>query len=173
VSAGSVSRRRRKCSSSRPGRPIEWGTRKPPASSAAVIPFGNSSNANGFPRVSPTIRSRTSASMGPGMAAPRRARASSTVRPDSVSTGNPASWRSSLGSRIEKTISTDSARSRRATNPKTWLEAASSHCVSSTTHSSGRFSATSANKLSVASATRNRSGGSPDVRPNATRSAAC
>ena len=36
-----------------------------------------------------------------------------------------------------KSISTDSARMRRATNPKTWADAASSHCTSSMTHSKG------------------------------------
>ena len=65
------------------------------------------------------------------------------------------------------------ARSRRAMNPRTWDVAASSHCASSTRHSSGRSSATSANKVSAARATRKRSGASPDERPRDTRSAFC
>ena len=47
----------------------EWcasGRPNPPASSAAVNPRGNSSNASGFPRVSATIRSRTRSSSRPG-----------------------------------------------------------------------------------------------------------
>ena len=43
----------------------------------------------------------------------------------------------------------------------TWPDAASNHCASSTTHSSGRSRATSANRLSVARPTRKRSGAVP------------
>ena len=52
-------------------------------------------------------------------------------------------------------------------------EASSSHWRSSTRHSSGCSSATSASRLSVARPTRKRSGAAPDARPSATRSASC
>ena len=71
-------------------------------------------------------------------------------------------------SRTATTIATDSARTRRATKPRTWLEAASSHCASSTRQSSGRSSATADNRPSTANPTRNRSGTSPARRPKAT-----
>ena len=72
------------------------------------------------------------------------------------------------GSRTANTIATGSASSRRATNPSTCAEASSSHCRSSTTHSSGCVSATSASSVSAARPTRKRSGAAPAVRPNAT-----
>jgi hypothetical protein len=52
-----------------------------------------------------------------------------------------------------------SARRRRPTKRRICADAASSHCASSITHSSGCCSATSASKVSVASATRKRVGG--------------
>ena len=58
------------------------GRPNPPASSAAVNPRGNSTNASGLPRVSATIRSRTRSSSRPGTTESSRARASSSLRPD-------------------------------------------------------------------------------------------
>ena len=64
-----------------------------------------------------------------------------------------------------------SARRRRATKPRICAEAWSSHCASSTMQTSGCCSATSANSVSVASPTRNRSGAGPALRPNTVASA--
>ena len=57
------------------------------------------------------------------------------------------------------------ARRTRAPAPRRW----SSHCASSTTHSSGRSSATSDSRLSTASPTRKRSGGGPAAQPERDR----
>ena len=92
-----------------------------------------------------------------------RALASSWSSPSRRSSGRPASWRRSLGSRTANTIATRSASSRRATNPSTWAETSSSHWKSSTRHNSGSVSATSANSVSAASPTRKRSRGAPDA----------
>ena len=68
-----------------------------------------------------------------------RERASSSLRPSSNSSGRPTSSVSALGSRTANTIATGSARSRRATKPRTWREAPSSHWASSTKQRNGRF----------------------------------
>ena len=52
-------------------------------------------------------------------------------------------------------------------------EARSSHCASSTTQSSGWSSATSVNRVSAASPTRNRFGSASALRPKAAESASC
>ena len=96
----------------------------------------------------------------------------SLARPSTTSSGSPL--KSALSSRIANIISTDSACSRRAANARACAEARSSHCASSTTHSSGRSAATSDSRLSTARPTRNRSGGGPASRPNAVpRAARC
>jgi hypothetical protein len=56
---------------------------------------------------------------------------------------------------------------RRATNARTCAEARSSHCSSSTMHTSGRSSATSDSKPRTAMPTRKRSDTEPALRPNA------
>ena len=84
-----------------------------------------------------------------------------------MSSGNPAS--SSLGARAAKTMPTDSATRRRATNPSTCAEARSSHCSSSTTQTSGCSSATSESRLSTARPTKKRSGAGPGLVPKAVR----
>jgi hypothetical protein len=159
--------------SSRPDSVTGPGPPKPPASSAALMPRGSSSRASGLPRVSAMIRSRTRSSSRPGTTVASRARASSWPSPSSRSSGRSSVRRSSLGSRTPNTIAIGSASSRRATNPSTCPEAPSSHWKSSTRHSSGCSSATSANRLSVARATSKRSPASPDARPSATRRASC
>ena len=78
---------------------------------------------------------------------------------------DPSKSGAAAGSRTATTMATDSARTRRATSPRIWLEAASSHCASSTRHSSGRSSATAASRLSTASPTRNRFGHFPGCKP--------
>ena len=143
----------------------------PPASSAGVNPRGSSNNANGFPRVSATSRSRTRSSNGTRTAEPNSARASPSRRPSTASFGNPSS--SSPASRVTNTSATDSANKRRATNTSACAEARSSHCASSTTHTSGCSSAASESKLRTANPTRNRSGAFPTPSPNATPSAFC
>ena len=57
-----------------------------------------------------------------------------------------------------------SASSRRATKESACAEARSSHCASSTRHTSGCSSAASASRVSVASATRNGSGAPPSLQ---------
>jgi hypothetical protein len=76
------------------------------------------------------------------------ARASPSRSPCTTICGSPAS--SSPGSRAAKTRPTGSAASRRATNPRTCADARSSHCSSSTTHTTRRPPATSHNRLTTA-----------------------
>ena len=72
------------------------------------------------------------------------ARAASSSRPVSGNWGRPSKERVWYGSRMANTMPTDSASNRRPTNPRTWLEAASSHWASSTRQSNGRSSAEAA-----------------------------
>ena len=58
-----------------------------------------------------------------------------------------------------------SASRRRATNASVCAEARSSHCASSTRHTSGCSSAASASRLRTARATRKRSGGGAVLQP--------
>ena len=146
-----------------PGRP------NPPASSAAVKPRGSSKMASGLPPVSATICSRTRASIGPASTEFSSARASCSGSLPTASSGSPA--RSPPGIRVPNTRATDSAPSRRATNASTCAEARSSHCASSTRHTSGCLAAASASRLSTARPTRNLSGTGPALRPNAVRTA--
>ena len=62
------------------------------------------------------------------------------------------------GSRTANTIAIRSASRRRATNASACAEPRSSHCASSTRHTSGRSSAASARRLSTARATKKWSG---------------
>ena len=146
-------------------------SRKPPASSAGLIPRGSSSSPSGFPRVSATIRSRTCSSRWPGMAAASSERASSSASPSSVRVFRPGKSRSSPVSLTASRSRTASASRRRPTNPRTWQDASSSHWASSMRQTSGRFAATSASKPSTARPTMNRSGGFPAASPNATLNA--
>ena len=169
VWSGSASIRCTKFSSMLPASGTAPGRPNPPARSACVSPRGSSSKANGLPRVSDTIRSRTRSSIGPGSTESSRARASVCRRPPTASSGNPA--RSPLTTRDANTRPTDSAPRRRATKARTCAEARSSHWWSSTRHTSGRSSATSDSRLRTARPTRNRSGADPELMPNAVRSA--
>jgi len=107
----------------------------------------------------------------PGMADASNDRASSSGSPPTTISGSPASSLPSLGSRTPNTMAILSASRRRATNASVCAEARSSHCASSTRHTSGSASAASASRLRTARATRKRSGASPSCIPNATRSA--
>jgi len=62
------------------------------------------------------------------------------------------------GSRAANSTTTDTVASRRAANASACADAWSSHCASSTTHTSGRSPAASDSKLSTARPTRKRSG---------------
>ena len=75
---------------------------------------------------------------------------------------------SSGTSRAPKTDAIASVAGRRATKATAYADARSSHCASSTTHSSGRSTTTSDKRVSRASATSNRSVGSSMRSPNAT-----
>ena len=108
---------------------------KPAGAEPTVNRRGSSSRANGLPRVSATIRSRTRSSIGPGSTESSKARASVCRRPPTTSSGNATS--SPLTTRDANTRPTDSAPRRRATNARTCAEARSSHRWSSTRHTSG------------------------------------
>ena len=109
------------------------------------------------------IRSRTRSSSWNRTAEPSRARASPSRRPRTSSSGT--CWSSSPGSRAANTSPTGSASRRRATKASVSADAWSSHCASSTTHSSGCSSAASESRLSTARPTRNRSGAAPGAQP--------
>jgi len=147
------------------------GSANPPASSAGVKARGSSRSARGFPRVSAMIVSRTRSSRGPGIAESSNTPASSSPTPSRTSSGSPLS--ASMGSRVTNTSASGSASSRRATNASARADASSNHWASSSAQSNGRSSATSDSRLSAASPTRKRSGASPPLSPNATRSASC
>jgi len=115
------------------------------------------------------ISSRTRISTGSVSTVSSNAPASWPVNPSITSCGSPVS--SPAGTRAEKTSPTDSIPSRRATKVRTWAEARSSHCVSSTTQTRGRSSAASASTLRTARPTRNRSGTGPSCSPKVIRSA--
>ena len=84
--------------------------------------------------------------------------------------GQPGSRRSApVLAHTSSTI--DSLSSRRAANSRASALARSSHCASSTTHSSGCSAASSASSDRTASPTRNRSGGPALASPRAPRSA--
>ena len=94
----------------------------------------------------------------------RRRRGSPSTR----SSGSPVELVLAVGLAHARTPTpTRSANSRRATNASVCADTRSSHCASSTMHTSGCSSAASASRLSTASPTRKRSGGGPALRPNA------
>lgn len=95
VSAGSDRSCRWKLCSRRFASGCVSGRPNPPASSAAVNPRVNSTNASGFPRVSATILSRTRSSSRPGATDSSNARASASLKPVTTSSGSPVSSRSS------------------------------------------------------------------------------
>jgi len=141
----------------------------PPASSTADALRGTSTMANGIPRVSATMRSRTRGSMPACITESSSSLASASDSPATSISGNPAS--TSGRSRTAKTIATGSASRRRATKPNVCSETWSSHWASSTMQSTGRSVAAAASRLNTARPTRKRSGTVPDPRPKATSSA--
>ena len=143
----------------------------PPASSAGVMSRGSSSRASGFPCVSATTRLITFSSTHRGKTDASTARASASDRPSRRNSVNPVTSVSSAGSRPANSSATASASSRRATNPSARADARSSHCTSSTTHSSGRAEAAPDSRLSTPRPTKNGSGGTPALSPNAVSSA--
>ena len=153
----------------RPAAPRRAARTRPPAPPPSDR-RGSSSSASGLPPVSATIWSRTRASNGPASTESSSARASASGSPPTTSSGSPP--RSPPGARVPNTTPTDSAPSRRAANASTCADARSSHCASSTRHTSGCFAAASASRPSTASPTRNRSGTGPALMPNAVRTAA-
>ena len=117
-----------------------------------------------MPWLSVMICSQTAASSGPCTLSSSSARASLSPSPWIDSSGSPARTSSPMPVRAAHTSAIRSARRRRATNPRICAEASSSHCASSTMQTSGCCSATSANSVSVASPTRNRSGAGPALQ---------
>ena len=140
-------------------------SRRPAAS--RVSPRGSSSSASGLPRVSATIRSRTASSSANGTAESSSARASPFTRPRTSSSGRCRS--SSPGSRAANTSPTGSANSRRATKASVSADAWSSHCASSTMHSSGRSLGRLGEQAEHGEADQERSGAGPALRPKTIR----
>ncbi len=134
VSSGSTVSRRRKLSSIPLGN-AETSPAPKPASSAALRPRGSSTSARGLPRDSATIRSHTCSSNRNRTDEATSARASPLRRPPTASSGRTRNG--SIASRTPNTSPTGSASKRRATNTSVNAEDRSSHCASSTTHSSG------------------------------------
>ena len=161
---GRASVRRWKSASTVLATAVPRGIAKPPASSAAVRPLGSSSRANGLPRVSVTIWSRTRSSNDPVLTESSSSRAAGSSSPLTSSCGS--LWRSSSSARAAKIRPSDSAPSRRATKARTCRDAWSSHWWSSMRHTNGRSSATSDSRPNVASPTRKRSGAGPPATPN-------
>ena len=154
--------------------PAVTGPEKPPASSAALMPRGSSSSSSGLPCVSATIRSRD-VLVEPARARPSRAEPA-RPRGRALRAAAPAAPRAGAR-RWDRERRTRSRSARPAAagrrTASTCTVASSSHCRSSTRHSSGCSSATAASSVSTARPTRKRSGAPPPHRPSATRSASC
>ena len=91
--------------------------------------------------------------------------------PPRASSGSPANSSTPPESRSANRRTTDSAASRRATKASTCAEDLSSHWTSSTRQTSGASSAAPDSRPRTARPTRNRSGGAPELRPNAVATA--
>ena len=146
------------------------GQPEPAGELGGVSPRGSSINASGLPRASSRIRVLTCSSSGPGISRPAES-ASIGREPLDHELRQTREDCSSLGLAHREQKPTRSARSRRATNASVCADTRSSHCASSTMHTSGCSSAASATRLRTASPTRNRSGGGPALSPNAVLSA--
>ena len=163
-------RRRAAGSRARCGSPTSApsGIPNPPASSAGVIPRGSSISASGLPPASARIRALHALVERPGDrrvqqhpgVAPRpgpRPRAPAALEPMPVAGARAA--------RTPMPAAPPAAGAPRTTS--VCADTRSSHCASSTMHTSGCCSAASASRLSTASPTRKRSGAAPALRPNA------
>ena len=131
---GRASRRAKLCSI-----PVDKGSAagspKPPASWAGVSPRGSSRSASGFPPVSATIRSSTDSSSRAARADSNSTLASRRPNGSTRSSGKRANPVPT--SRVANASAILSASRRRATNASARADPPSSHCTSSTTHSSG------------------------------------
>ncbi len=126
----------------------------------------------GHPSVSLTIRLARWGSSGPSTDDLNSSRASSSGRPPTRMSGMPSSsTRPSAASRVPNTSAIRSAYTLRPTMASTSRDSWSSHCASSTTHSSGESAAASASSESAARPTPKRSAGLPSIRPKAEPSA--
>ena len=109
-----------------------------------------------------TIWSQTAASSGPGTLSSSSARASLSPSPSDRQLRQPSE---DVVADAACALRTRPRSARRGgggrRNPRICAEARSSHCASSTMQTSGCCSATSANSVSAASPTRNRSGAGP------------
>ena len=135
---------------------------------------GSSTRASGLPPVCLISRSRTSSATGTPPRSVSNAAAAAASMPPTTSSGNsPLSNRRTSPSRAANSSATRSGPSLRATKSNAAVEASSSQCASSMTHSTGDSSAASASRLSVARKTRNRSPGRgvgfPERRPQRCR----
>lgn len=100
------------------------------------------------------------------------AAASARARPSTSSEGSPFTEAPGAPSRTAKSITTPSARSRRAAKVSMSTDGWSSHCASSTRHSSGPSAAASDRSVRTASPTLKRSRTLSLLRPNTERRAA-
>ena len=143
-------------------------------SEATSVPGGsrrhaidNSTRARGFPRASPSRRSRSVGSS-PGAWASMIAPAASSSRGPSRSSSNSTSPSASpTGPRLVAARTIGSASMRRATKASTSAVKRSSQCTSSATSSSGPSAARSRTRFSAASATDIGSSTSVSAWPNA------
>ncbi len=156
------------------GRPVSWLSNAArrrsvsgsgPSGCAPASTRGSSSRASGLPAASASTRYRRLAGRPSGSSSV----AAWADRPFRVSAGRPAAVKAPVLAHSSSTI--DSLSSRRAANSRASALARSSHCASSTTHSSGCSAASSASSDRTASPTRNRSGGPALASPRAPRSA--
>ncbi len=143
-------------------RPASWSSeRRPPISTIA----------SGEPPVAVRRRDATDASTG----TPVRSRSSSSTtgagRPDSDSTGKPASAAAGRSRRRPKKTAIRSASSRRATNDSTASDPSSTRWASSTMTRTGRSCPAMPSNDSTARPSRNRSTGRASISPKAAPSA--
>ena len=138
----------------------------PPASCVAVNPRGSSSRASGLPRVSATIWSRTRSSILNGTTVlSRRGRRRSPRRPPR----GPArleARRPAPGRRRQSRPARPGGDGRQSASVS--ADVSSSHCASSTRHSSGRPQRPPRTDSTPPARGRKRSGASPVLRPNTT-----
>ena len=171
ASGGRLCTWRKKCSWSRWPSGSGSGSTARPDSWSAVYWVPSSTSASGLLRVSARMRSTACAFRAPPVTALSSSRASASGRPSTVIVGSCSNTCCEAGSPTPAMRPTRSAYRRRATNPSTCADSGSSQCASSIMHSSGCASAARESSVSVASPTRNISGGGPASWPKATRSA--
>ena len=149
VSRGSVSSRSTEAlldpARQRRARPAARTRRPAPPASARAAARAAPAGYRGSRRRSGRARAHRA---GPGIDRVQQGRASASARPSTTQLRQPGELLGRRSARARaKTIAIRSASSRRATNASTCADARSSHCASSTRHTSGCYSAASASRL--------------------------